>query len=68
MAFININWMVFQYVVVSVNKYSGTKVKNDLDLMNCILNESLKTLGRYVFVVSDTSDTSYKERKKKNSY
>jgi hypothetical protein len=58
----------FQYVT-STNKYSETKVKNDVDRMNCMLNESLKTMGiRYVFVVSDTSDTSYKERKKKNSY
>ena len=55
----------FQYIVASTNKYSETKVKNDVDQMNCMLNESLKTMGiRYVFVVSDTSDTSYKERKK----
>jgi len=59
----------FQYVVASTNKYSETKVKNDVDRMNCMLNESLKTMGiRYVFVVSDTSDSLYKERKKKNSY
>jgi hypothetical protein len=59
----------FQYVVASTNKYSETKVKNDVDRMNSMLNESLKTMGiRYVFVVSDTCDTSYKERKKKNSY
>lgn len=59
----------FQYVVASTNKYSEIKVKYDVDRMNCMLNESLKTMGiRYVLVVSDTSDTSYKERKKKNSY
>ena len=46
----------FQYVVASTNKYSETKVKNDVDRMNWMLNESLKTMGiRYVFVVSDTS-------------
>ncbi len=36
--------------------------------MNSMLNESLRTMGiRYVFTVSDTSDSLYKERKKKNS-
>jgi hypothetical protein len=35
--------------------------------MNTMLNESLKTMGiRYVFVISDTSDSLYKERKKKS--
>lgn len=59
----------FQYVVASTNKYPETKVKNDVEQMNSRLNETLKTMGiRYVFVASDTSDTSYKERKKKNSY
>jgi len=59
----------FQYVVASTNKYSETKVKNDVERMNSMLNESLRTMGiRYVFTVSDTSDSLYKERKKKNSY
>lgn len=58
----------FQYVVASTNKYSETKVKNDVERMNSMLNESLRTMGiRYVFTVSDTSDSLYKERKKKNS-
>ena len=56
----------FQYVVASTNKYPETKVKNDVEQMNSMLNETLKTMGiRYVFVASDTSDTSYKERKKR---
>jgi hypothetical protein len=59
----------FQYVVASTNKYSENKVKNDVERMNSMLNESLRTMGiRYVFMVSDTSDALYKERKKKNSY
>jgi hypothetical protein len=59
----------FQYVVASTNKYSETKVKNDVERMNSMLNESLITMGiRYVFTISDTSDSLYKERKKKNSY
>ena len=59
----------FQYVVASTNKYSETKVKNDVERMNSMLNESLRTMGiRYLFTVSDTSDSLYKERKKKNSY
>jgi hypothetical protein len=59
----------FQYVVASTNKYSETKVKNDVERMNSMLNESLKTMGiKYIFAVTDTSDSSYKERKKKNSY
>jgi hypothetical protein len=59
----------FQYVVASTNKYSETKVKNDVERMNSMLNESLKTMGiKYLFAVTDTSDSSYKERKKKNSY
>lgn len=59
----------FQYVVAGTNKYSETKVKNDVERMNFKLNESLRTMGiRYVFTVSDTSDSLYKERKKKNSY
>ena len=58
----------FQYVVASTNKYSETNVKNDVERMNSMLNESLRTMGiRYVFTVSDTSDSLYKERKKKNS-
>jgi hypothetical protein len=58
----------FQYVVASTNKYSETKVKIDVERMNSMLNESLRTMGiRYVFTVSDTSDSLYKERKKKNS-
>jgi len=60
---------VFQYVVASTNKYPEIKIKNDVERMNSMLNESLKTMGiRYVFAVSDTSDSAYKERKKKNSY
>jgi hypothetical protein len=59
----------FQYVVASTNKYSETKVKNDVERMNSMLNESMRTMGiKYVFAVTDTSDSSYKERKKKNSY
>jgi hypothetical protein len=59
----------FQYVVARTNKYSENKVKNDVERMNGMLNESLKTMGlRYVFVISDTADSLYKERKKKNSY
>jgi hypothetical protein len=58
----------FQYVVASTNKYTETKVKNDVERMNSMLNESLRTMGiRYVFTVSDTSDSLYKERKKRNS-
>jgi hypothetical protein len=58
----------FQYVVASTNKYSETKVKNDVERMNSMLNESLRTMGiRYVFTVSDTTDSLYKERKKRNS-
>ena len=58
----------FQYVVASTNKYSETKVKNDVERMNSMLNESLRTMGiRYVFTVSDTSASLYKDRKKKNS-
>ena len=57
----------FQYVVASTNKYSENKVKNDVERMNSMLNETLKTIGiRYVFVISDTSDSLYKERKKKS--
>jgi len=59
----------FQYVVARTNKYSENKVKNDVERMNGMLNGSLKTMGiKYVFVISDTSDSLYKERKKKNSY
>jgi len=59
----------FKYVVARTNKYSENKVKNDVDRMNDMLNESLKTMGiKYVFVTSDTADPMYKERKKKNSY
>jgi len=59
----------FQYVVARTNKYSENKVKNDVERMNGMLNESLKTMGiKYVFVISDTADSIYKERKKKNSY
>lgn len=58
----------FQYVVASTNKYSETKVKNDVERMNSMLNESLRTMGiRYVCTVSETSDSLYKERKKKKS-
>ena len=58
----------FQYVVASTNKYSESKVKNDVERMNSMLNESLRTMGiKYVFTVSDTSDSLYKDRKKKNS-
>jgi len=59
----------FQYVVASTNRYAESKVKNDVERMNSMLNESLRTSGiRYVFAISDTSDSSYKERKRKNSY
>jgi hypothetical protein len=59
----------FQYVVASTNRYTESKVKNDVERMNSMLNESLRTNGiRYVFVISDTADSSYKERKKKDSY
>ena len=59
----------FQYVVASTNTYTDFNVKNDVDRMNSMLNESLRTSGiRYVFAISDTSDSSYKERKRKNSY
>ena len=55
----------FQYVVASTNRYPETKVKNDVERMNIMLNESLKSMGiKYVFVISDTADPSYKERKK----
>jgi hypothetical protein len=57
----------FQYVVASTNKYSESKVRCDVERMNAMLNESLKTMGmRYVFVISDTSDSLFKERKKKS--
>ena len=59
----------FQYVVASTNRYPETKVKKDVERMNSMLNESVRTMGiKYVFVASDTSDSAYKERKKKNSY
>ena len=59
----------FQYVVARTNKYSENKVKNDVERMNGMLYESLKTMGiKYVFVISDTADSIYKDRKKKNSY
>ncbi len=59
----------FQYVVTSTNRYSESKVKYDVERMNSMLNESLRTIGiKYVFVISDTADSSYKDRKKKNSY
>jgi hypothetical protein len=59
----------FQYVVARTNKYSENKVKNEVERMNSMLNESLKTMGiKYVFVISDTADSIYKDRKKKNSY
>ena len=58
----------FQYVVASTNRYTESKVKNDVERMNSMLNESLRTSGiRYVFTVSYTSDSLYKERRKKNS-
>lgn len=58
----------FQYVVASTNKYSEMKVKDDVERMNSMLNESLKTTGiRYLFVLSDTADSLYKERRKKNT-
>jgi hypothetical protein len=58
----------FQYVVASTNRYTESKVKNDVERMNSMLNESMRTSGiRYVFTVSDTSDSLYKERRKKNS-
>jgi len=58
----------FQYVVASTNRYTESKVKNDVERMNSMLNETLRTSGiRYVFVISDTADSSYKERKKKSS-
>jgi hypothetical protein len=60
---------VFQYVVASTNKYPENKIKYDVERMNAMLNESLKAMGiRYAFAISDTSDSLYKERKKKNSY
>ncbi len=31
----------FQYGVASTNRYSETKVKNDVERMNSMLNESL---------------------------
>ena len=58
----------FQYVVASTNRHTESKVKNDVERMNSLLNESLRTRGtRYVFIISDTADSSYKERKKKSS-
>lgn len=58
----------FQYVVASTNKHSEMKVKDDVERMNSMLNESLKTTGiRYLFVLSDTADSLYKERRKKNT-
>jgi hypothetical protein len=51
----------FQYVVASANKYSENKVKDDVERMNSMLNESLKTIGLSdVFVISDTDDSLYK--------
>jgi hypothetical protein len=47
----------FQYVVARTNKYSEIKVKNDVERMNSMLNESIKTMGiKYVFAISDTAD------------
>ena len=34
----------FQYVVASTNKYPEIKVKNDVERMNSMLNESLRTM------------------------
>jgi hypothetical protein len=57
----------FQYVVARTNKYSENKVKNDVERMNAMLSESLKTMGtRYVFAISNTFDSISKERKKKS--
>lgn len=59
----------FQYVVARTNKYSENKVKNDVERMNGMLNVSLRTMGiKYVFAISDTADSIYKERKMKKSY
>src|SRR6187200_1647904 len=42
----------FQYVVASTNRYTESKVKNDVERMNSMLNETLRTSGiRYVFVI-----------------
>lgn len=57
----------FQYVVASTNKYPENKVRCDVERMNGMLNETLKAMGiRYVFAISDTADSLYKERKKKS--
>lgn len=57
----------FQYIVARTNKYSENKVKNDVERMNSMLSESLKTMGtRYVFAISNTIDSISKERKKKS--
>jgi hypothetical protein len=35
----------FQYVVASTNRYTESKVKNDVERMNSMLNETLRTSG-----------------------
>ena len=58
--------MNFNMLLLSTNKYSETKVKNDVERMNSMLNESLRTMGiRYVFTVSDTSDFCIKNAKRR---
>ena len=55
----------FQYVVARTNKYSENKVKNDVECMNAMLNESLKAMGtKYVFAISNTADSIKKSTKK----
>jgi gamma-glutamylcysteine synthetase len=48
---------IFQYVVTRTNKYSKHKVREDVDRMNQMLTEALKSKGTwYEFVVGSTSD------------
>lgn len=48
---------IFQYVVTRTNKYSEHKVREDVNRMNQMLTEALKSKGtRYEFMVGSTSD------------
>lgn len=48
---------VFQYVVTRTNKYSERKVKEDVNKMNQMLTDAVKSQGtRYEFVMAAISD------------
>ena len=48
---------VFQYVVTRTNKYSERKVKEDVNKMNQMLTDAVKSQGtRYEFVMAAIPD------------